>query len=213
MAISPRLLFLSFLCFGLVTGLFLGILGQAIAAPADRDDQRNVLFVLVDDLAAEHPTLEGIWLAASSKGDGIWNWMPIYPEPLNEEASEFAKPHAAFYLPNPNFEDASALPPLRDQSAWWDEVFWLDMNTVSALLDRTETFADAWQEPQKALFQQVQLINQICEGSTTTATLDELISLMPAHLRSATSAFELISRWDAWVAGGSQLSCAHPWAG
>lgn len=213
MAISPRLLFLSFLGFGLITGLFLGNLGQAIAAPAERENQHNVLFVLVDDLTAEHPTLEGIWLAAQSEIDGVWNWMPIYPEPLAEEASDLAKPHTAFYLPDASFDDVAALPPLRGQSAWWDEVFWLDKNALSRITVSgvdPSLAAETWQEPQKSLFEQVQLINKLC--ASPQASLDEIVGLMPTHIRSTSSPFELIRRWDAWTAGGSQLSCAHPWA-
>lgn len=212
MAISPRLLFLSFLGFGLVTGLFIGNLGQAIAAPVEPETQHNVLLVLVDDLTAAHPTLEGIWLAAQNETGAEWNWMPIYPEPLAEDGSDLAQPHAAFYLPDSSFADATALPPLRGQSAWWDEVFWLDRAAVTevAASGVAGPWAKAWQEPQKALFEQVQLINRFCD--LPAASLDTIIALMPAHIRSTSSPFELIRRWDEWVAGGSRLSCAHPWA-
>lgn len=219
MAISPRLLFLSFLGFGLITGLFIGSLGLAIAAPAERSEQHNVLFVLVDDLTAENPSLEGIWLAAQSEADETWNWMPIYPEPLEDVESEFSKPHAAFYLPNADFDNAAALPPLRGQGAWWDEEFWLDEIGLNQVLAgsgmEASSFARSWQEPQKALFQQVQVLNQLCNLSMSASNvtlLDQLVSLMPTHLRSTSGAFDLIRSWDTWIADGGRLACAHPWA-
>jgi hypothetical protein len=76
--------------------------------------------------------------------------------------------------------------------------------------------AEAWQEPQKALYEQVQLINQMCGAAPTTASqssLDGVLALMPDHIQPSSSPFELISRWDAWMADGGQLSCSHPWAG
>src|SRR3990172_8267569 len=111
MTISPRLLFLSFLGIGFVTGLFLGTPSQAPAGRAGDQNQHNTLFILVDDLNAEPPILEGIWLAARQVGSHEWNWMPIYPIPLDETDSEYAKPHSAFYLPGSETPDVNKLPP------------------------------------------------------------------------------------------------------
>ncbi|MEX1248890.1 MAG: hypothetical protein WEA61_10455 [Anaerolineales bacterium] len=221
MAISSRLLFLSFLGLGLVTGLFLGSLGNAIAAPAGEGSQHNTLFILVDDLSAEHPTLQGIWLAGRIAGTHEWNWMPIYPAPLDETDSEFAKPHSAFYLPSGDFDDVNALPPLRAQGAWWDEVFWLDRAALDMLqtISGNEPLAaiDTWLEPQRALFEQVQVLNNLCQTAQASAAagsgaLDQLLALMPGHLRTSANPFELITHWDAWALEGYALSCAHPWA-
>ncbi|MEX2162358.1 MAG: hypothetical protein WD751_10660 [Anaerolineales bacterium] len=221
MAITPRLLFLSFLGLGLVTGLFLGSLGQAIAAPAGESGQHNYLFVLVDDLGAEHPTLEGIWLAARTEDSATWNWMPVYPVPLDETESVYAKPHAAFYLPSGNFDDVNALPPLRTQGAWWDEVFWIDEAALGVLQGLSGSSAsltsDTWIEPQRALYEQVQILNNVCNSAAAIAAagpgaLDQLLALVPAHLDPSISPFELITRWDDWTQSGFALNCAHPWA-
>src|SRR3990170_510677 len=98
MILSPRTLFLGFLGLGLVTGLFVGNLSEAIAAPSAKNIQQNTLIVLVDDLGSQNPALEGIWLAARSAGNDTFNWEPVYPVPLTEADEEFAKPHSAFYL-------------------------------------------------------------------------------------------------------------------
>lgn len=220
MTISPRLLFLSFLGIGLVTGLFLGTLSQALAAPAGDPNQHNTLFILVDDLNAEHPILEGIWLAARQVGSHEWNWMPIYPIPLDETDSEYAKPHSAFYLPGSETPDVNKLPPLRAQRVWWDETFWLDEAALGLLQtvngSDPVTIADTWLEPQAALLEQVQILNKLCKGGQASASsagaLDQVLDLMPNHFRLSISPFELITRWDAWSQDGFSLSCSHPWA-
>ncbi|HLD94241.1 MAG TPA: hypothetical protein VI703_08600 [Anaerolineales bacterium] len=219
MTLSPRLLFLSFLAFGLVTGLFVGSLGEAIAAPAAKNTQQNTLIVLVDDLGAENPVLEGIWLAVRSQGDSNINWVPIYPAPLADTSEEYTKPHMAFYLPHSDFDDPSFLPPLRAQGAWWDEVFWLDLAALSVLQSLAtqplQTISEPWVEPQRALYEQVQALNALCQSLPTiigNQGLDQFLALIPGHVRSSTSPFELITRWDSWMQQGFPLSCTHPWA-
>lgn len=219
MTLSPRLLFLSFLGLGLVTGLFVGSLGEAIAAPPAKSTQQNTLFVLVDDLGATHPTLEAIWLAARSQGSETINWVPVYPVPLTDANEEFAQPHTAFYLPNSDFDDPGALPPLRQQGGWWDEVFWLDeaaLGVLQALDSRTpQTISDPWVEPQRALYEQVQVLNALCQAAPTLAgnhALDQILALMSNHIRSSASPFELITRWDTWSQEGFPFGCSHPWA-
>jgi len=217
MVLSPRTLFLSFLGLGLVTGLFVGNLSEAIAAPSAKNIQQNTLIVLVDDLGSQNPALEGIWLAARSAGNDTFNWEPVYPVPLTEADEEFAKPHSAFYLPNVNFADPSALPPLRSSGIWWNEVFWMDNAALGALQSITgqtsSSSTDAWAEPQAALYEQVQLLNGICQTKFSGSQgLDQILALMPNHIRSSVSPFELITRWDGWSQVGFPLSCFHPWA-
>ncbi len=216
MILSPRILFLSFLGLGLITGLFVGNLSEAIAAPQAKNVQQNTLIVLVDNLGAGSPALEGIWLAARAEGNDTVNWEPIYPVPLTEADEEYAKPHSALYLPDANF-DPNALPPLRSQGIWWNDVFWVDKVALSKLQtisdENSSSLTDAWVEPQAALYEQVQLLNEICQGNlSSNQNLDQILALMPNHIRSSVSPFELITRWDSWSRAGFPLGCSHPWA-
>jgi hypothetical protein len=218
MTLSPRLLFLSFLGLGLITGLFVGSLGEAIAAPLAKNTQENTLIILVDDLNAEHPTLQGIWLAARSLGSDAINWVPVYPQPLQDNEDPLAQPHSAFYLPDPTFDDPSVLPPLRAQGAWWSEVIWLDEAALGVLRSATgraaTSITDPWVEPQQSLYEQVQILNDFCQAPSLFGldALDQMLALIPQHLRSSISPFELITAWDSWSQGGYLLSCSHPWA-
>lgn len=217
MILSPRILFFSFLGLGLVTGLFVGNLSEAIAAPSAKNIQQNTLIILVDDLASQHPALEGIWLAARAAGNETFNWEPVYPVPLTAADEEFAKPHSSFYLPSADLDDPSALPPLRSTGVWWNDVFWIDATALGALQPISEqspnSFTDAWVEPQAALYEQVQILNAVCQTNFSgNQALDQILALMPDHIRSSVSPFELITRWDNWSRQGFPLSCSHPWA-
>jgi hypothetical protein len=217
MILSPRTLFLSFLGLGLVTGLFVGNLSETIATPSAKSFQQNTLIVLVDDLTSENPALEGIWLAARTEGNDTINWEPIYPVRLTEADEEYGKPHSAFYLPGADFDNPSALPPLRSKGIWWNDVFWIDEAALGALQTANgqtpSSLSDAWVEPQAALYEQVQILSAICQTTFSgSQVLDQVLALTASHIRSSISPFELITRWDAWSQNGFSLSCNHPWA-
>lgn len=217
-AIPRRILFLGFLLLGAASGFFLGSLSHALAAPSSKGDlaQHNTLIVLVDNLEAESPNLEGVWLAARVADNTQINWMPIYPQPL-DEGSMYSLPHAAMSVTVGGLGDLALLNPIREQGIWFDEVIIFDEAALSAISSLAgapiSSPADAWMEPQGALQQQVELIQNLCafpwSGSNA---LDQVLALMPDHLQSSLSPFDLIARWDSWSQSGFGLSCSHPWA-
>lgn len=216
--IPRRLLFFGFLLLGAASGFFLGSLSHALAAPSSKGDlaQHNTLIVLVDDLETESPQLEGVWLAARVADIPQINWMPIYPQPL-DDGSEYSQPHAALNVTVSGLGDLALLNPIREQGIWFDEVFIFDAAAVSAISGISgspiSSLTDAWTEPQGALQQQVQLIQNLCAFAWSGSTaLDQVLSLMPHHLQSSLSPFELIARWDSWSQAGFALGCSHPWA-
>lgn len=217
-AIARRLLFFGFLLLGAASGFFLGSLSHALAAPGSKDDsvQHNSLIVLVDNLEAESPKLEGIWLAARVVDIPQINWMPIYPQPLND-GGVYSSPHAALSVTVSGLGDLALLNPIREQGIWFDEVFIFDAAAVSTISSLggvpISNLANAWAEPQGALQQQVQLIQSLCTFSWSGSNaLDQVLALMPNHLQSSLSPFDLIARWDNWSQAGFALSCSHPWA-
>jgi hypothetical protein len=217
-ALPRRLLFLGFMLLGAASGFFVGSLSHAMAAPNAKGNatQHNTLFVLVNNLQAEQPALEGIWLAARVGEEAQINWMPIYPLPLND-ASPYSQAHSPINLVSNKIEDLGSLAPIRSAGIWFDEVFMLDEAALSAIGNLSgaagSSPADAWAEPQGALQQQVELINNLCAFSwSDPKSLDQTLALIPSHLRSSLSPFDLIARWDSWSQAGFGLSCTHPWA-
>jgi hypothetical protein len=218
---SPTRLFLGFLGIGLLSGFFLGNLTQAAAAERaeSKSLQQNTLIVIVDDLSADHQTVRGIWLAARVAESGELSWMPIYPSPLGTNADEYSEAHTALILENFEFEDLSFLSPIHSQRVWWDEVFVIDTAAVITMQNlgslSQATTIETWLEPQRALHEQVEFIQGLCAAfpaAANQAALDQVLALMPAHIRSTQNPFEFISRWDDWAQSGFGLSCTHPWA-
>ncbi len=217
-ALPRRLLFLGFILLGAASGFFVGSLSHAMAAPANKGDaaQHNTLVVLVDDLQTEQPALEGIWLAARVGDEPQINWMPIYPLPL-DEASPYSQAHSQIDLVSDKIEDLGSVAPIRDAGIWFDEVFMLDEAALNAIGNlagvANSSLADPSVEPQGALQQQVELINSLCGSSWSDPNnLEQTLALIPNHLRSSLSPFDLIARWDSWSQTGFALGCTHPWA-
>lgn len=220
--VSRRLLFFGFVLLGMASGFFLGSLGSALAAgaqvPASKQmaaAQQNSLIVIVDDLAAPQPALLGAWLAVRS--DGHVSWMPLYPQPL-ESGSGYAQPSKPIRLAGSDLSALRALAPVSEASVWFDEAFLLDQTAAAAFSvlasgPQGGLAAATWEQPQAALQQQVQIIQALCAQSwAAVSNLDAALALMPDHLRSSTTAFELITRWDGWASAGFGVSCSHPWA-
>jgi len=216
-AIPRRVLFFGFLLLGAASGFFLGSLSHALAAPSSKGDQaqHNTLIVLVDNLEAESPSLEGIWLAAHVADVPQINWMPIYPQPL-DDGGVYSSPHAALSVTVSGLGDLALLNPIREQGIWFDEVFIFDaaaLSAISSLSGAPISNLAAWAEPQGALQQQVQLIQSLCAFSWSGSNaLDPVLALIPNHLQSSLSPFDLIARWDSWAQSGFGLGCSHPWA-
>lgn len=216
---SPRLLFFGFLLAGLASGFFIGSLRSAMAAPlikqpAAQTAQHNSLIVLVDDLKADQPSLRGIWLAARSGAEIVW--MPIYPQPLHG-GSNYAQPHSELRLASGQLGAVAQLAPLRAAGVWFDEVFLADQAALGALGAAAGAsqagLRATWAEPQAALQEQVEFIQALCTAAWgDAAQLEAGLALMPAHLYSSTSPFDLITRWDTWAQVGFGLTCSHPWA-
>lgn len=220
--VSRRQLFIGFLLLGAVCGFFIGGMGKALAAgPAlpgksAESVQHNTLIVLVDSLEAAQPALKGAWLAARNSGSMDLNWMPIYPQPL-EAAVPYSEPHAQILLASADISGLATAAPISAAGVWYDEIFLLDEAAVSAISTLAGSplagLAESWDQPQAAMQEQVQLIQAVCAASwASPAGLNAMLALMPGHVQSSLSPFDLITGWDAWAAAGSPLACSHPWA-
>ena len=216
--ISRRLLFFGFVLLGAASGFFIGSLSHALAAPNSKGDgvQHNTLIVLVDDLNAAQPSLEGVWLAAEVGGSDEISWMPIYPKPLNEN-SNYSQTHSAITLDSVDPANVGYMAPVREAGIWFDETFVIDgsgLAMISGLSGAQLTrLPNAWDEPQGALQQQISLLNSLCSFNWSDGrALDQLLALIPSHLQTTLSLFDLIARWDQWSQVGFGMSCTHQWA-
>lgn len=219
--ISGGRLFLAFMAFGALVGLLLGAFTSTSAmANANSNGQHNVLAVLVRDLGERPSPLLGAWLAAYSPAGVEVSWAPLYPTPLGI-SDEFAEAHDAYWVAGDDLASLEGLTPLRSAGAWWDEVAILDQAGLAALLAEVDpdfeiTAIDTWAEPQRALRQQVSVLQAFCAEADTLrqsqAFLDTALGLIPSHARASLSAFDMIALWDYFNNQGISPSCNHPWA-
>ena len=215
-------MFSAFLVLGVLSGAFFGGL-SASAAPAPKalGGQRNVLIAVVDEASAESTTLQSLWLAAGYADTGEINWIPLYPEPLDQADAGYAAPHAAL-LVNPTDENVwNGLGLLRQRGVWWDDVIVVDqvaLQLVGQLAGiSTKSHTPSAEAPQNALYAQVNFLRQFCMNApalSADGALDKVLLLTAGavHLRTSMSQFELISLWDQLGRNGFELSCSHPWA-
>lgn len=220
--ISPKL-FKGFLLLGFLTGIFIGSLSASAASPPSPSTvQQNFLFALVENAEDENSPLLALWLAATYVERGEVSWMPIYPQALKESGAPFAEAHDPIWVTPQDLDFWQAFALLREQGMWWDEIIVIDRTALTSLtsLVQSETPGhptSTWIEPQTALYQEVTLIQQVCEQSAVfnkPSVLDQflMLSTESAHMHSTLTDFEFISLWDKLASRQFELSCNHPWA-
>lgn len=215
-SLTRRTLFMAFVGVGVLSGLLAGSLGSAQAAEtgtAKTPARQTSLVVVLDDLSASEPLLLAAWQVQRTP-TGSLEWRPLYPAPL-QSGADYAQPHTELRLTSTHSEAIAALGPLHAANVTFDEIFVLDqtaLQTLSSLAASQVTLPATAAEPQAALQQQVQLVQAVCAAVWQPEQLDTWVALMPDHLQSSVSMFELITRWDAWAQDGFGLQCSHPWA-
>ncbi len=213
---SRRTLFLAFVGVGMLSGLLMGSLGSALAAEVasvKTPAKQSSVVVVVDALDSPQPVLLAAWHVQQTHS-GALEWTPLYPASLQNETM-YAHPHADLRLAGTDSEAIATAEPIAKAAISFDELFVLDQNAVAAistLAGNLLTLRPAAAEPQAALQEQVQLVQGLCAAQWEADYLDAWVALMPGHLQSSTSMFELITRWDAWAQAGFGLHCSHPWA-
>ncbi|MCW5873461.1 MAG: hypothetical protein KIS88_02320 [Anaerolineales bacterium] len=201
-------LFLVFVAMGVVCGLLIGSLGSALAAgspaaggPAAKTPAKgNTLIVVVDQLSASQPRVHAVWVVQHTV-TGTLEWVPLYPAPLQSTGYELQLASLAR-------TDLLKLVPVQQTGLEFSGYFVLDQVAVDSLYTITGIVpADL------GVLQQGQLIQRACATPWEAAHLETWVALMPAHVQSDQSVFELIAGWDRWAEGGFVLQCNLAWAG
>ena len=212
---------LGFLLLGLASGSAFAKLSNSFAAESNAivksPAQERVLIGLVAESQAEVTELMGLWLMVRSGSD--LHWMPIYPQPLAEDADRYALPHEALQI-GPGAEVLwEGLAPVREAGANWNVSILLDVEGLEALsgavgIDTAQELALSWEAPQKALAQQVETIQSWCQSRHSVEGLDAALGLIEqgAVTVNGWGRFELISAWDQLFGGAKGPTCQHPWA-
>ncbi len=204
--VTRHSLFLAFIAMGLVCGLLIGSLGSALAASnpltsesAKTPATENTVVVLVDQLSAAEPQVQSVW-AVQRSVSGAYEWTPLYSAPLEQAEYQLV-------LTGLSMDALMQLVPVQQSGMQFSGYFVFDQVATASLFALIGTPADT------GLVQQAHAIEQACTLPWQAEYLDVWVALMPEHLQSDVSVFELIARWDRWAQGGFTLQCTLAWAG
>jgi hypothetical protein len=84
------------------------------------------LIILVDDLAALNPTLNGVWLSRSSDAGQASLFFPIFPSQADDGDQRDINLRGAFWLEDANQPSQQFQTILRDRNLVWHQVILLD---------------------------------------------------------------------------------------
>jgi len=191
--------------------------------------QRNILLVLVDDLAEEIPNLEGVWLVVYLPPDPRLTFLPIFPAfPIQQETldSSLVK---LFGLSQHGKLAPSFLEAIKAKDFWWDENLVFDrvslavlielaggMDTGQGLVNGTQVIdqlPETWKDPRGAMEHQVLIASGICQNLGTLLTNPDtarLLELLSGRTYSQSDFLEHFPGWSYLLEYGGTFSCEFP---
>lgn len=177
------------------------------AAP---NGQQNFLIIGVNDLEAQSPRLESIWMLLYIPPTPQFTLVPLYPSPYagGKELQNYLE--KTFALGSDLKPDPAFLVAVQSVNIWWNNYIILDevamanvINTASAdnaLNDpdfgsRTiSTLPLAWEEPEAAVLAQAELLNGLCHDfarNFSTKKIDIYSKMLSHHVSSDLGATQL----------------------
>ncbi len=205
--------------------------GQAEAPrvePTPRTGQRTVLVVGVDDLKAEQPRLQSVWLAMYIPSSPGLTLAPLYPAITDSQPQANEDLRAAFALtpertPAPAFTEAIQRYDLR-----WNQYVVLDAAGLATLVDFfggvelgatrldgaaiIRYLADHEGEVGTAIESQAALMKALCARSNQAGEqidVYQLFTLLDGHLSTSMTAASILDDWQTLGSAGSRL-CKFP---
>ena len=107
------------------------LLQQEAAQPQPADP--FTLIVLVDDLSALNPLLEGVWLSRAGDGSGSRLFFPIFPSQAEDGDQRDLNLRGAFWLEEPGQPSTQFRTILADRNLVWHETLLLDFNSLAEM--------------------------------------------------------------------------------
>jgi len=158
------------------------------ARQALRNGQHNLLILLVDQLTAPHPRLEGIWLLITIPENPQLTLVPVFPA---ANAQTLDQPHyAELFTMSDDHHPGPGFLALLDEQILWDDYLVADRDDISRILNDLEVQAvpgDARGAVNEGLLdfdqelsveQQTQLWQSTCSALSTILSGDASASLV-----------------------------------
>jgi hypothetical protein len=156
--------------------------GALISTSDGQNSQHNMVLLLVDQISAEQPGLEGIWLLISLPQNSMLTIVPVYPgqdQQLNQLAETFAMTEKN--QPGPEFLD------LLTEHILWHDFLVIDREGIALVMDAFEADAPGGQvnlpetastaSPRLTLEAQISLWQSMCDTLSRINSRDELVNL------------------------------------
>ncbi len=206
-----------------------------------RIQQKNILVIGVDHLDAPQPRLEAVWLALYLPNMPQLYLMPLYPsvipdgDNLNIQVNDLYP--GLFDLTPGGAPDPDFLELLDEQEIWWTNYIVLDSNALAGVVDYSggvesvdrrqknklekldgeqalASIPNTLEDPQGAIFSQVQLIQRLCQKSPqldfSLIRIDKLLSSLHEHIHTDLTAQQVVDDIDSMQAFGGGFVCEFP---
>jgi len=177
------------------------------AAP---NSQQNFLIIGVNNLEAESPRLESIWMLLYIPPTPQFTLIPIYPSPYagGEELQNYLE--STFALGKDLKPDPAFLVAVQSVNIWWNNYIILDETAMANVVNTassdnvmnnpdfgSRTIANlplAWEEPEAAVLAQAELLNGLCHDFARNNSANKLnisSKTFSNHVSSDLSAVQL----------------------
>jgi hypothetical protein len=215
------------------------------AAPAQRlsllgSGQRSIMIVVADQLGAETPKLESVWLALYVPDEPSLTMMPVFPGTHSKQNLESPLP-PAFGLETVGGQtrlSESFTAAVKETGIWWSGIILLDKEALQ-LISRSMIegdseqknspfftavnrrvskgrFPSVWSEPHSALHEQAHFIEDLCWQASHSSHQEEpelpavLAEIMPDHMTIDFDLDQLMEEITILRSFGKQLACKFP---
>lgn len=195
-------IFFLLLMIGIVGGRTVGMLAfsnkigekSLIQSRAPGNGQRNLLIIMVDQLPAPRPSLDGIWLLITFPDSATLTVVPIYPDPMNSAASQSL--YADIFPLTPDLNPNPQLLERLSEGVLWDYYLVIDRQGSAAVMDILASAAEmqpadpgwmaaAGSSPDLSFAVQLQGWESACEllpYITNSMTNKQLLDAVASHL-------------------------------
>jgi len=202
----------------------------AATSTATPNDQQNFLIIGVDDLEAESPRLESVWMLLYIPPTPQFTLIPLYPSAYagGEETQDYME--STFALGNDLKPNPAFLVAVQSVNTWWNNYIILDetamanvINTASAdnainnpdFGSRTIAMLPlAWEDPKAAVLAQAELLNGLCHDfarNFSGKNLDISSKTLSNHVRSDLNAAQLTAMLQQMTINKSErFRCQFP---
>ncbi len=192
-------------------------------------NQRKILIVVVDQLKADDPQLETIWLATYVNARSHITLLPLFPASLSGGERDDLAVKNGFKLDGDGQLSQGFLDQIQSKQIRWDNTFILDELGLAMLIDavggvdlgrgRVSGVRALSQIPlvqydaQAALFAHAMLARSICRLSgdlVDQVEVQDLLQPLTAHMRSDLSEQFFVDEWQRLRNSKTGVSCEFP---